>query len=84
MPFLPSLLGPALGRTTNGLPRLGLRWEARNDWLQVGHASTRVYRLQARLFDRYEVVVLVSRVGEILHVDLPDNIILVNEALTHL
>jgi hypothetical protein len=41
----------------------------------------RVYHLQARLFDRYHIKVTVSRVGEILRVDLPDDWVLVNEAL---
>jgi hypothetical protein len=62
---------------------LGLRWEARNDWLTIGHAQVRVYRLQARLLDRYQAVVLVSRVGEIMQVELPNGIRLVNEALTN-
>lgn len=63
---------------------LGLKWEARNDSLKIGHSQTRVYRLQARLFDRYQAVVVVSRVGEIMRVELPNGILLVNEALTAL
>ena len=63
---------------------LGLRWEARNDWLKIGHTRVRAYRLQARLFDRYQAVVVVSRVGEIMQVELPNGILLVNEALTNL
>jgi hypothetical protein len=60
---------------------LGLNWEARNDWLKIGRSAVRVYRLEARLFDRYRAVVFISRVGEILRVELPDKIVLVNEAL---
>jgi hypothetical protein len=63
---------------------LGLHWAARNDWLRIGHAQVRVYRLQARLLDRYEIVVVVSRVGEILRVELPNGLLLVNEALSNL
>ena len=63
---------------------LGLRWEARHDWLKVGHARVRVYRLQARLLDRYQASVIVSRVGEILRVDLPDEWVLTNDALSSL
>jgi hypothetical protein len=44
----------------------------------------RVYRLQARLLDRYQIVVVVSRVGEILRVELPNGLLLVNEALSTL
>jgi len=61
---------------------LGLRWEARNDWLRIGHTQVRIYRLQTRLFDRYRAVVLVSRVGEIMQVELPNGLLLINEALT--
>lgn len=63
---------------------LGLKWEARNDSLKIGHSQARVYRLQVRLFDRYQAVVVVSRVGEIMRVELPNGILLVNEALTAL
>jgi len=63
---------------------LGLIWEARSDWLEVGHARVRVYRLRARLLDKYEAVVIVSRVGEILRVELPDGLLLVNDAIAGL
>ena len=59
---------------------LGLQWEGSQDWLRVAGARTRVYRLRARLFDRYEAVIVVSRVGEILKVELPGEILLVSEA----
>ena len=60
---------------------LGLTWEARNDWLKFGRSPVRVYRLEARLPDRYRVVVYVSRVGEILRMELPNHVTLVNEAM---
>ena len=61
------------------LPELGLTWTARNDWLPLGRTSVRVYRLQTTLLDRYHAVVFLSRVGEILRVELPDDWVLVNE-----
>ena len=61
------------------LPGLGLAWEARNDWLRIGHASVRVYRLQSTVLDGYSAAVFVSRVGEILRVELPDEWTLVND-----
>lgn len=81
--------GPLLGAALAGLPlpldpgtlAAGLRWEARNGWLRVGRSQIRVYRLETRLFDRYRAVVVVSRVGEILRVELPDGLVLLNEAL---
>jgi hypothetical protein len=60
---------------------LGLRWEARNDSLPIGHATVRAYRLQAGLLDRYRITIFVSRVGEILRVELPDELVLVNDQL---
>src|SRR5438477_1299698 len=79
-----ALLGPIAGLEQSKSVSLGLNWEARNDWLKIGHSQVRVYRLQARLLDRYQVVVVVSRVGEIMRVELPNGLLLVNEALTNL
>jgi hypothetical protein len=81
-----ALLGPAIGQETARPQKmaLGLEWQARNDWLRIGHSQVRVYRLQAHLFDRYQAVVILSRVGEILRVELPNGLLLVNEALTNL
>jgi len=73
---------PQEGRT-NGIA-LGLKWEARNDRLTIGSNPVRVYRLEARLFDRYRAVLFVSPVGEILRVELPDEILLTNDALSNL
>jgi len=83
-PLPVALLGPVAGWEQQKDLSLGLRWEARNDWLQIGHSEVRVYRLQAHLLDRYQAVILVSRVGEILRVELPGGLLLVNEALTNL
>jgi len=63
---------------------LGLKWEAHQDRLAIGNARLRCYRLRARLFDRYEIVLFVSPIGEILRVELPDQIVLRNEALASL
>jgi hypothetical protein len=82
-PLAVALLNPAVPLEQPKDLSLGLRWEARNDWLKIGHTQVRVYRLQARLFDRYQAVVLVSRVGEIMQVELPNGLLLINEALTN-
>ncbi len=74
-----------------GLPRtpaqaspviLGLKWEARNDWLKIATVRLRAYRLQARLLDRFQIVLFISPEGEILRVELPDEIVLLNDKLT--
>lgn len=59
------------------------RWEAWIGWLDVGHARMRVYRLRTRLLNRYEVTATISRVGEILMVELPNDVVLINEVLSH-
>jgi len=60
---------------------LGLTWEARSDWFTWGHSRLRAYRVEAELLDKYRATVVVSRVGEILRVELPEDLVLANEAL---
>lgn len=87
-PLLPATLA-ALGfsmPTSDSVRNLslGLNWEAHQDRLEIGNARIRGYRLRARLFDRYQIVIFVSSVGEILRVELPDDVVLRNEALRSL
>jgi hypothetical protein len=72
---------PAPGQRTS--PGAALRWEARSDTMQIGHAPMRVYRLQTRLLNRYPVTVITSRVGEILRVELPNEIVLAHDQLAN-
>jgi len=58
-----------------------VRWEARHGSAKFGHSSIRVYRLQATVLDRFAAIVFVSRVGEILRVELPGGIVLANDQL---
>ncbi|MBA4149344.1 MAG: hypothetical protein H0X66_14610 [Verrucomicrobia bacterium] len=62
---------------------LGINWEARNDWMRFGHSRVRVYRLEAKLLDKLKIFVFVSRVGEILWVHLPGEVVLSNNAFEH-
>ena len=80
--FLAGLGSPT---RTNSLSSLsvGLKWEAHNDWMTFGHSKVRVYKLEAQLLDRYKIFIFVSRVGEILWVHLPDDLVLSNDAFTH-
>lgn len=64
---------PALQKLSLGLP-----WDSRQDWLKIGSAKLRCYRLQTRLLEKHQVIIYVSRVGEILRVELPDDIVLQN------
>lgn len=72
---LPSLGGQSLSKSIT----FGPRWEGRNAELRLGHSLVRAYRLKARFLDKYEIRVFVSRVGEILRVDLPDENVLLND-----
>jgi hypothetical protein len=56
--------------------------QAHEDWMQFGHSKARAYRLEAVLLGRH-IYIFTSRVGEILKVELPDNITLRNEAFEH-
>jgi hypothetical protein len=55
--------------------------EARSDWMQIGRSRVRVYRLSARLPGQLEATAFISRAGELLKIQLPDRIQLVNEAI---
>ena len=69
--------------TNSASPLFALKWEANHDSMRFGHSKVRVYRLRTKLFERYEIFLFVSRVGEILWVELPDKIVLSNDAFTH-
>jgi hypothetical protein len=75
-------LGLPMDSQKSGGFSLGVNWTAAEDMMRIGRTQVRVYRLQTRLLDRYPVKVLVSRVGEILRVELPGDVTLVNDQLT--
>jgi hypothetical protein len=83
--------GPAMAAMLPQLSRIpglgelkaSLAWEARTDWMKVGGTRVQVFRLEAKLSERHEVSILVSRVGEIMRVNLPGGLSLVNEVLTN-
>jgi hypothetical protein len=81
LPVFLGVLGLPAPSPVGGTGGLSLRWEARNDRLRLGNNDVRVYRLEARLLDRYKAVLFVSRVGEVLRLELPDDIVLTNEPL---
>lgn len=78
--LLPQFLTP-LASTNSSDVSLGLKWEARYEWLRIGRNRVRIYRLEAHLLDRHRITVLVSRVGEILRVELPGEFRLINDVL---
>lgn len=82
-PMLPAALGALMGplRAEAAAGGPGLVWEARNDRLMVGRTELRVYRLEARLLERFRAVFLVSPVGELLRVEFPGDLVMINDAL---
>lgn len=65
-------------------PDVGLNWDSRETTLKIGHEPVRVYKLQTRILDRYNVTIHASRVGEILRAELPGGILLVHDSLLNL
>jgi hypothetical protein len=55
--------------------------DARSDWMQIGRSRVRVYRLSARLPGRLEATAFISRAGELLKIQLPDRLQLINDAI---
>jgi hypothetical protein len=79
--LLPKLPGVGGGKLDATRFQPELTWTARHDTLKLGNHRVRVYRLNARLLDRYEVTAHVSRAGELLLVTLPDQVRLVNDGV---
>jgi len=75
--FALGILG--MDQSLPGLARQGVEWEAHEDRIRLGGVSVRAYRLDAYILGQ-RVEIFVSRVGEILRVDLPRNISLRNQA----
>jgi hypothetical protein len=72
---------PFIPRGTNSPGTLGnLKWAAEHDWTRVLNERVRCYRLSTKILDRYEIIVLVSRVGEVLRITLPGGVTLINHA----
>lgn len=63
------------------LLKLGLHWEARQDWLHIGHSRLRTYRITFFLPDNKNISVYISRSGEIMRILMPNKIELRNARL---
>jgi hypothetical protein len=81
VPFPLAMITQGLGLNSSASFNLGLNWESKSDWIKIGGTNVRIFRLEARLLDKYEFRVYISRVGEILRVELPNDLVLVNEGL---
>lgn len=83
-PAMLAALGVPLRPPGAGAESFRLNWEASSDRLKIGNNLVRVYRIETRLLERLKMVLFVSPVGELLRVDLPDEIILTNDALLNI
>lgn len=92
--LIQEIAGPSAFATISGLGLLGLplgkglsegavKWEARNASIKIGPAPVRVYELQVSVLDRFKGIFFISRVGEILRVELPGGIVLANDQLAN-
>lgn len=61
---------------------LGIKWDAGTEFVTVAHTRVRVYFLRARLFGDQNVSLMISRAGEILRAEFPNDIELVNDSFT--
>jgi hypothetical protein len=83
-PLLGTLVAGAYGALPAGVRDPGqaarrIQWRSSVDRLKIGEGYARVYRMETEPMDRQKVVIIVSRVGEILKVELPHGITLVND-----
>jgi len=74
--------GMAPSKDSLSLMAGSVQWEAHEDWVQFGHTRARAYRLETVLLGNH-IRLFTSRVGEILRVELPNKITLVNETFEH-
>lgn len=61
-----------------------IEWVARSDSLRLGTARVRGYRLEASFMGRYPATVFINTLGEIVRIDLPNDLVLINEGLMNL
>ena len=79
-PMLPSLCQAQPGGRVGPLS-LGLEWNAYNDAMRLGSTRVRIYRLEFKLPGERQITVRVSRVGEILQVQFPGQLVMDNESI---
>lgn len=77
-------LGMPLTSRTAAQKSFGFKWQARNDSITVEHTHIRGYTLEAKLLDRHSIRIFINPAGEILRIELPGEVVLLNEALTTL
>lgn len=79
--YLLQMIGLTSGSITTAAK--AVQWQAHEDRMRLGHSRVRVYRVETRVLGQ-PINIFISRVGEILWVELPGEITLRNEAFGHL
>lgn len=74
-------LGMPSATVANGKMAPELRWEASSVFLSIGNEPIRVFKLQTRLLDRFNVRVFIGRAGEILRAELPNGIVIKHDQI---
>ncbi len=78
------LAGPLAAWMRSDTGSLTPAWRAQTDWLKVSGARARAYRVEAPLGARPGIVIVINRVGELMRVELPGGLSLVNDLLLNL
>ena len=61
-----------------------LEWTAHTDAIDIRNAKARVYRLETRIMGLYPVSIFISRAGEVMRVQLPFEVEILNDVLLSL
>lgn len=81
LPLMAAMMGVPLGTNQLGRLALGWKWQCHQSSLRMGHTRLRAYRVSTRLLDRWALTAYVSPVGEMLRIELPGDLVLVNDSL---
>lgn len=81
--FAQNFSWPSAQATATSTFSHAVKWKARSETLQIRHASLRVFRLETELWNRQKLVVVANGDGDLLKIELPDQIVLLQESLSH-
>jgi hypothetical protein len=92
MPLMKSFPFPAPGQTNAGnapaspgstSQTLQLKWKARDTFLQFGNSRIRVHQVETMLLEKHPVRLWISKAGEVLRAELPNQILVKNESFSN-
>ena len=83
LPEMPLIINTNSSSTNLNNLGIQLDWKAYHDNMTVGKVNLKVYRVEAVVWGKFKAVATISRAGEILKIELPENITLINTALAN-